>query len=604
MSKADKFKAKAKELGEKISNTGSVIGGIKGLFRGYDQISDKPKGGFHGFHSSSGFQGGGSGFNGSNSSQGFSNPSVSAGGAPQGKFSGFGSGSSAPSSQLHSSSPWDTSAGSSNRKSKKSKKEEKFYSDDETESESSEESQSSEDEETRKAREKEERRKARKEQKRAEAAAAEEAAKAQRREARRAKKEAKHRTEAASPVATSPVAVEKKYEDMDKAERKEYRRLKREAKRRTTGDELQVGEVVMYKNRDKVTIKAAHYDDVEPYFTVTTKSGREKQTPLSNLTRMAAALVAAAPEAALTVAAVGHDFSGGSYTNDIESLQKVLRSLRESLGEDWVRSITARFKEMSGGSDMIDLEQFTKIAGQWSWTNRMTGTVVTSPDNEIEGWFRSSDRNGDGLIDIREFLLSSALSEVEWDVLDKTDGQLLTERAAALFRMYDADQDDLMTLQDLVDMLKMLHRVCGSAEDEQSIAQEARQILKVLPTGTFLHGISLPSFVQAVKRKDIFQGVSELLNQGFRPTKRAPEQELDDLADDFAQQVNFNKSAPTSLDDLDTVPSPASVTPASANSDGSKQLLDMSTFFSPTQDSSSDEAEDNSGSDGYEDLLG
>eukprot|EP00656_Telonema_subtile_P004762 TRINITY_DN12172_c0_g1_i1.p1 TRINITY_DN12172_c0_g1~~TRINITY_DN12172_c0_g1_i1.p1 ORF type:complete len:615 (+),score=130.76 TRINITY_DN12172_c0_g1_i1:202-2046(+) len=613
MSKTDKFKAKARELSDKLSNTGSVIGGIKGLFRGYDQISDKPKG-FHGFQSSGGFQGGSS-FN--DSSQGFANPSVSAGGAPQGKFSGFGSGMKPPSSSGAGSSPcpWESTAQKS-KKSKKSKKEEKFYSSSSESEEISdtEESDSSEDEETRKAREKEERRKARKEQKKAAAAAAaaeEDSAKAERKEARRAKKEAKlHGSQSpASPVPSpaSPAQEEKKYEDMDKAERKEYRRLKREAKRRGAGDELKVGEVVLYKNKDQVTIKAGHYDDVEPYYTVTTKSGREKQTPLTNLTRIPAS------PSAVAAADSGHDFSGGSYTNDVDSLQKVLRSLRESLGEEWVQEVSQRFETMAGDNHLIGIEQFRKVCEEWSWTNKITGTVVTFPANECEGLFRSSDRNGDGFIDIREFLLGVALAEVDWKTLEKTDELLQTERAAAMFRMYDEDRSGVITLQQLIEMLKMLHRVCGSEKSEDEIASEARQVIKVLPTGTFLHGVSLPAFVKAVKRKDIFTGVSALLEQGFTSSKCAPghspgcahsavSDELDELADDFAQKVEFNTTAPTSLDDLDTfAPSPASMTPASVASDGSK--LDMSSFFSPAQDSSSDASKQDSESDGYEDLL-
>eukprot|EP00658_Telonema_sp_P-2_P023540 TRINITY_DN19440_c0_g1_i2.p1 TRINITY_DN19440_c0_g1~~TRINITY_DN19440_c0_g1_i2.p1 ORF type:complete len:156 (-),score=38.89 TRINITY_DN19440_c0_g1_i2:31-498(-) len=91
----DKAKAKAREMVEKMKqvNTGSMIGGIKGLFRGYDQISDKPKTGFHGFQSH-GFQsstGHTSGFAGSE----HQNPSISAGGAPS-QFQGFGSGMTPP----------------------------------------------------------------------------------------------------------------------------------------------------------------------------------------------------------------------------------------------------------------------------------------------------------------------------------------------------------------------------------------------------------------------------------------------------------------------------------------------------------------------------
>ncbi len=66
-----------------------------------------------------------------------------------------------------------------------------------------------------------------------------------------------------------------------------------------------------------------------------------------------------------------------------------------TIASEWVR-----FETMAGDNHLIGIEQLRKVCEEWSWTNKITGTVVTFPANECEGLFRSSDRNGDGFIDV------------------------------------------------------------------------------------------------------------------------------------------------------------------------------------------------------------
>ena len=50
----DKMKQKMSQLGDKIKETNFGIGNIKGLVKGYDNIDDNKKAGFHGFQSGGG----------------------------------------------------------------------------------------------------------------------------------------------------------------------------------------------------------------------------------------------------------------------------------------------------------------------------------------------------------------------------------------------------------------------------------------------------------------------------------------------------------------------------------------------------------------------
>jgi len=598
MSKRDefkqKFKEKAKAAGDALKNSGSIVGGIKGLFRGYDQISDKPKSGHHGFHGG-GFQSGGSGFQSGGSGGSVSGnignlPSggfgSSAGPPGSSKFSGFGNSSSSSlnstSSASYRTSGLDTNlddfyndSGSKSSRSKKDKKskKKKQVSSSESESDSSTEEDSSEDEEARKAREKAARRKARKERKAAEAAAAEAAAKAARKEARRAKREERQarKTKGSRSPKLSP----------------------------QSSAAFSVGMTVMYKQREPVAIVGVHTDDVDPYYTVKTQSGREKQTTANNLSEIEQKQVCESNQ--------GHDFCGGLYKTDLASLQQALRTIRNALGAEWVQATTERFERIANEDHFIDYERFkSEVVYGCETRNRATEQVIYNeeevaalPEQVIQGWFQGADRNGDGLIDIREFLLIVAMNE---EPLPDTE-DILEERASALFRTYDCDKDGVMTLAEVIEMSTFLHKAAGSARTEEEIKAEARQILQLLPTGTFSHGISLASFVKAVKSKTIYQNVCRLIEKGFSTTPKegatpvCKDTSLDELVDDFGAQVAVNNNGPSSLDDLDFGATPASV--ASDQTDGSK--MDLSAFFSPSNEGASSSDDESSDA---EDLLG
>eukprot|EP00658_Telonema_sp_P-2_P023543 TRINITY_DN19440_c0_g1_i8.p1 TRINITY_DN19440_c0_g1~~TRINITY_DN19440_c0_g1_i8.p1 ORF type:complete len:399 (+),score=117.49 TRINITY_DN19440_c0_g1_i8:188-1384(+) len=377
------------------------------------------------------------------------------------------------------------------------------------------------------------------------------------------------------------------------------------------GDLFAVGQTVLYKNRDQVKIVGVHLDDAEPYYTVSTKSGREKQTTAANL-QLCTTTPALQPKIRTDFRT--HDFSGGDWKGDVETLQEVLRSLRDALGEDWVASVKKRFDGIAGGEgNIIGLDAFCSTMSHMSWTNRATGTQIVLPEKDLADWFRGADRNNDGVIDIREFLLSVALAEEPWEILEGCGDTLLMERAATLFRVFDRDQDGNMTLQDLVQMNTWLHKSCGSTKSAEEILSESRDVLQVLPTGTFEHGISLAAFTQAVKSKDIFQSVRELLCQGFEAFKCPPEHspdcthqkkkdDLEDLADDFAKVVELNRKAPGSLEDMDKELDKDNASTDNTPTPASPGSLDMSAFFSPQNGSSSDDQETESDGD-YEDLL-
>jgi len=122
-------------------------------------------------------------------------------------------------------------------------------------------------------------------------------------------------------------------------------------------------------------------------------------------------------------------------------------------------------------------------------------------------------------------------------------------------------------------MLSHLHTAAGDLMDSDAISAEAREILQVLPTGTFTHGIALNAFVQAVQSKDIFTSTTALLKQGI------PQQEetnMAQLAEEFADiLVNSQPSSPVGR-------APVALSPT----------MDLSAFFSPPGDDSSSDDEE------------
>jgi len=576
----DKMKQKMSQLGDKIKETNFPgIGNIKGLVKGYDNIDDNKKaGGFHGFQSGGGMNSdhgldpSGTGGSGANAFGRYDTPTASSW-----------AGASGPTANRFAVGAADQSINSFYGEKKKKKKKTKVTeitvsSESESESESGDESDSdcsSEDEETRKAREKEERRQARRERKKAEAAAAaaadaEALAKAERKSLRKAKREAKETKKGA-----------KQHEDVP-----------------SSSPVFTKGSVMMYKNKEQVSVIGVHTEDPgDPYYTVLTKKGREKQTTAAHLSPMAldsplCALESESPaslsgsccermycktETGPTTPSAHDCHDPFSHCDDIVSLKETLRSIRDSLGQEWVAEMYQRFEASAGSNgNAMDSECFGQFLEPFG-----------IPEANWGMYFHGFDRAGNGLVDLREFLLGMAfLGESKLSVFSP---EMLEERACVLFRIYDQNKDGTLDFEELTLMLSHLHTAAGDMMEPDAIFAEAREILQVLPTGTLTHGIALNVFVQAVQSNDILKSTTALLKQGI--PQKGEETSMAQMAEEFADVlVNSQPSSPAGRRPMGaSVDSPAS--PFSEGGAGGSKM-DLSAFFTPPGDDSSSSDEE------------
>ena len=114
---------------------------------------------------------------------------------------------------------------------------------------------------------------------------------------------------------------------------------------------------MMYKNKEQVTVVGVHIEDPgDPYYTVLTKKGREKQTTAAHLSPLpeeelespgsmsgsCCERVFCKTETGPTTPSAHDCHDPLSHCDDIVSLKETLRSIRDSLGQEWVTEMYER----------------------------------------------------------------------------------------------------------------------------------------------------------------------------------------------------------------------------------------------------------------------
>ena len=211
---------------------------------------------------------------------------------------------------------------------------------------------------------------------------------------------------------------------------------------------------------------------------------------------------------------------GKLKTKDLETLRIDTEFTDDELKEwyQWYRGILL---DMPNGR--MDVEEFKKIY------NRMFPSGVD--DRYAEHVFRSFDKNKDGQIDFREFVMSISI----------TSRGTLEQKLQWAFKVYDIDEDGYITRKEMLEIVKAIFKMSrhnslsstlSVSEDAVSPEQRVDEIIKQLDANMdgklseqeFIEGSRnnpdiVSKLIQVNRRKSSVREIRDIINMEKKKEK-------------------------------------------------------------------------------------